>query len=167
MKKAKLAVLKSSIHGYGVFTKEPLAKGQFIAELQGSKVHYAPGIYGQSNRYPNWIGIGKDTWIDPVDEFQYLNHSCTPNAGLTGKDTLYMYAMRDIAAGEEITIDYSTTEDDIDYCLETAEEGDSIRPYVGPIQSLSVEVFESYLPYVPDYFKEVYKREVLLKNETP
>lgn len=164
-RKAKLAVRESAIHGYGVFTNEPIKKGKFIAELRGSRIHYKSSVYGQSNRYSDWIGIGKDIWIDPIDEFQYLNHSCNPNAGLTGSRKLRMHALRDIAEGEEITIDYSITEEDPDYCFENLEAGHSLfRQYIGPVQSLPREVFESYLPFVPDHFRKVYEREVLLKG---
>lgn len=164
MKKAELSILPSPIHGFGIFTKHALKKGSFISELRGSRVHYASAVKGQSNRYDNWIGIGKDTWIDPVDEFQYLNHSCTPNAGLSGTRKLKMYALRDIGANEEITIDYSTTEDDKDYCFENFDPSSRhIRKYVSSIQSLPEDVFEAYLPFIPDYFRKVYEREVLCK----
>lgn len=163
-KKAKLAIRKSTIHGYGVFADQPIKKGQFIAELRGSRVHYEFSVYGQSNRYGDWIGIGKDTWIDPIDEFQYLNHSCDPNAGLKGLRKLKMYAMRDIEKGEEITIDYSTTEEDIDYCFETLEpDSKNHRRFVSSIQTLPPEVYKRYLPYIPTYFQKVYEREVLSK----
>ena len=165
MKKAQLAVLPSSIHGHGVFTRQPLKKGEYIAELRGSKVRYEPTIYGQSNRYGDWIGIGKDTWIDPIDEFQYLNHSCNPSAGLKGSRKLRLYAMRDLAVGDEITIDYSTTEEDVDYCFETAEpQSPYFRKYIGPVQSLPLEVYERYLPFIPKHFQKVYQREVLSKH---
>lgn len=164
MKKASLSVKKSKIHGYGVFTNEPIKKGGFIAELKGSKIHYKSSVVGQSNRYSDWIGIGKDTWIDPIDEFQYLNHSCNPNAGLKGMRTLRMHALRDIEAGEEITIDYSTTEADPDFCFENAEEGIGCRKFVGSIQSLPPEVYERYLPFIPTYFRRVYEREVQSKD---
>ncbi len=164
MKKAQLTVQRSSIHGYGVFIKQPIKKGEFIAELQGSRVIYKSTVYGQSNRYNDWIGIGKDTWIDPIDEFQYLNHSCNPNTGLKGLRKLRLYALRDLTPGEEITIDYSTTEEDPDYCFENLEdEGPNVRRFVGPIQTLPKEVFESYSPFIPSHFKKVYEREVLCK----
>lgn len=165
MKKASLAVLESPIHGYGVFARQPIKKGRFIAELRGSKVYYEPTIYGQSNRYGDWIGIGENTWIDPIDEFQYLNHSCNPSAGLKGTRKLRLYAMHDIAAGEEITIDYSTTEEDPDYCFETLEpESPNRRQFIGPVQTLPKEVYERYLPYIPKHFQKAYEREVLSKH---
>ena len=165
-KKAKLVVLESPIHGYGVFSTEPLRRGQFIAELRGSRVRYEPTIYGQSNRYGDWIGIGKNTWIDPIDEFQYLNHSCNPTAGLKGTRKLRLYALRDVAPGEEITIDYSTTEEDPDYCFETSEpDSPHKRRFVGPIQTLPEAVYMSYLPFIPRYFQKVYERAVLSRDE--
>lgn len=165
MKKVLLAVLESSIHGYGVFARQPIKKGAFIAELRGSKVHYQPTVHGQSNRYGDWIGIGKDTWIDPIDEFQYLNHSCDPSAGLKGSRKLRLYAMRDLEAGDEVTIDYSTTEEDPDYCFETTEPSSPyFRQYIGPVQSLPVEVYERYLPLIPKHFQKVFEREVLSKH---
>lgn len=38
----------------------------------------------------------------------WINHSCEPNAGLSGQVTLI--ALRDIAAGEEITYDYAMSD---------------------------------------------------------
>ncbi len=166
MKKAKLTIQKSSIHGYGVFTRQPIKKGKFIAEMMGSRVVYKSVIPGQSNRYNDWIGVAKDTWIDPIDEFQYLNHSCNPSSGLRGTRKLKLYAMRDLSEGEEITINYATTEDDPDYCFENLEpEAEGVVRFVGPIQSLPPAVFTKYLPLIPDYFRKVYEREVLYKNE--
>ncbi len=164
MKRVRLSIQNSPIHGYGVFTLQPIKKGKFIAELRGSRVIYKSVIHGQSNRYNDWIGVGKDTWIDPIDEFQYLNHSCNPTAGLKGSRKLKLHALRDLNEGEEVTIDYSTTEEDPDYCFENLEpESGKMRRFVGSIQSLPPEVFESYLPFIPDHFRKVYEREVLCK----
>lgn len=166
-KKAALEIKKSSIHGYGVFTREPLKKGQFIAELQGSRVSYGSQIHGQSNRYGDWIGIGKNTWIDPIDEFQYLNHSCNPTAGFKGYRKLKLHALKDLHPGEEITIDYATTEDDIDFCFENNEElHEHHRKFVGPVQSLPIEVYKRYLPFIPTYFKRVYEKDILSKHDS-
>lgn len=164
-KKASLAVRTSGIHGYGVFAKAPIKKGAFIAELRGSRIVYKTAVYGQSNRYNDWIGVGHNTWIDPIDEFQYLNHSCEANAGLKGAHKLSLHALRDIAQDEEITIDYSTTEEDPDYCFENLEpEREHYRKFVGPIQSLPVDAYLRYHPLIPKHFQKVYEQEVLSKE---
>lgn len=54
--------------------------------------------------------IADDLIYSPVDETQlsiaeYLNHSCEPNCGFASEITLV--AMRDIASGEELTMDYA------------------------------------------------------------
>ncbi len=160
-----LAVRKSGIHGYGVFATTSFKKGRYIATVRGSKVTYKSYFRGQSNRYSDWIGVGKDTWIDPVDEFQYINHSCNPNVGMAGSRTIKAYALRDIEEGEEITIDYSTIEADAEFIFENGEPvHDKYRSHIGPIQSLPEEVYQSYLPFIPTYFRELYEREVLSKK---
>ena len=44
-----------------------------------------------------------------------LNHSCEPNLGWAGDDTLV--AVHDIAADDELTLDYATVLDDPDYAM--------------------------------------------------
>ena len=40
----------------------------------------------------------------------HLNHSCSPNVGVRGQ--ISFVAMRNIKAGEELTLDYAMTDDD-------------------------------------------------------
>jgi uncharacterized protein len=158
-----LAIRPSKIHGHGVFACRSFRKGEYIATIKGSKVIYKSYYRGQSNRYPDWIGMGHNTWIDPVDEFQYINHSCDPNVGVMGSRALKAYALRNIQEGEELTIDYSIIEGDSDFIFENNEpKHDKYRQYIGSIHSLPEEVFRSYLPFVPSYFKKLYEKEVLL-----
>jgi len=51
-----------------------------------------------------------------------LNHSCEPNTGFAGNDPV-LYALRDIAAGEELAWDYSTS---------ISEKGWSLACLCGP-----------------------------------
>ncbi len=56
-----------------------------------------------------WVESGDDDsgeeWIgyDGDNELRFLNHAARPNGEMDGLD---LYAIRDIRAGEEITIDY-------------------------------------------------------------
>src|SRR5438128_8437825 len=69
---------------------------------------------------PVEIQIDDDLFIAPVAEEEregsmlYSNHSCDANLGLRGEITFV--AMRDIRAGEELTHDWATT-DNNDYSL--------------------------------------------------
>jgi hypothetical protein len=40
----------------------------------------------------------------------FLNHSCEPNVGVQGQ--IVFVAMRDVGAGEELTLDYATIDHD-------------------------------------------------------
>lgn len=50
-----------------------------------------------------------------VDELGLINHSCDPNTGWSESGDLV--AMRDIAAGSELTVDYATCIDDPTWVL--------------------------------------------------
>lgn len=70
---------------------------------------------------PVEIQIDDDLFIAPVTDEErelsmlYSNHSCDANLGMHGEITFV--AMRDIRAGEELTHDWATTDDD-DYSVE-------------------------------------------------
>lgn len=63
----------------------------------------------------SWEQITDDLYLAPLtpEEKQasmlYLNHSCEPNSNVQGQ--IVLVAMRDIAADEEITMDYATYAD--------------------------------------------------------
>jgi hypothetical protein len=44
----------------------------------------------------------------PIGEGDYVNHSCNPNAGLSGQ--IGLVAMRDIKIGEEVCFDYAMSD---------------------------------------------------------
>lgn len=163
MKKRWLTIKPSSIHGNGIFTLRTFKRGDRVGTIRGAKVIYRPLVGGQSNRYADWIGIGPNKWIDPIDEFQYVNHSCNPTCGLSGDRKLHVVAFKDLEEGEEVTIDYSTTESDILFMMENGEDPSTphYRPIIGPIQSLPREVFQRYMPYIPKAFQRIYEDEVL------
>jgi hypothetical protein len=54
---------------------------------------------------------------DPVgpDDLGMLNHSCDPSLGWSGARTLV--ALRNLAAGDELTVDYATCISDDDFVL--------------------------------------------------
>ncbi len=52
-----------------------------------------------------WVGVDGD------NEMRFLNHSGQPNAEFYDTD---LYALRNIAAGEEITFDYQWEDDDVE-----------------------------------------------------
>lgn len=122
-----LKIGPSDIHGFGLFARRAFKAGEAIARLDGDLVRDV-----ETETYPNAIGIGPDTWVDPGPPFSLINHSCDPTSAFGPKR--FNYALRDIAAGEEITIDYSTTEVDPDWTLPCICNASNCRRILGAIQ---------------------------------
>jgi SET domain-containing protein len=118
---SKTAVRESPIHGRGLFAKVPLAQGEVVA-IKGGHIVTREQLREITPKLgPVEIQIGDDVFIAPVTEEEregamlYSNHSCDANLGLRGE--LTFVALRDIAAGEELTHDWCVTDDD-DYSVE-------------------------------------------------
>ena len=92
-------VADSPIHGRGVFARAPIARDTYIGRYEGE-------VTETDGMHVLWVeGDGEDEWIgfDGTSELRFLNHSARPNGEMDGQD---LYAARDIAADEEVTIDY-------------------------------------------------------------
>lgn len=105
-----LRIRRSPINGSGLYANRLFVTNEPICDLKG-RVKIFP-----KSTLPNWIGIAPNVWIDPCLPLQYINHSCTPNSGFGANRTLI--ATREILPGEEITLDYSTTEADPDWRMQ-------------------------------------------------
>ncbi len=92
--------------GKGVFAETELPKGEVILYITGRILdrEQNDNIYLEGE---NSVQVASDAYIDPTFPSVYLNHSCNPNAGIDSD--LRLIALRDIAAGEEVRFDYSTS----------------------------------------------------------
>ena len=164
--KRDLYVANSGISGKGVFTKKSFKKGQIILLLKGDLVQFIVKSKQDALVGPNWVGVGKNLWIDVKDGVvRYINHSCNPNMGIKGRVTFV--ALRAIKAGEEITFDYSITEEDLLWHMKNGEDKKikDYRPVIRSVQSLPLETYKKYLPYIPRYFQKVYEQQHDLKKK--
>ena len=118
----KTQVHESKIHGRGLFATADIAKNEIVAVKGGhiiSREELREKITPRLG--PVEIQIDDDLFIAPVTEEEreasmlYSNHSCNPNLGMRGEITFV--AMRHIRAGEELTHNWATTDDD-DYSVE-------------------------------------------------
>jgi len=108
-----LAIRKSAIEGKGCFSVTYFKRGRKIAEYAGQKITNAEANRRASRRRLRICSIN-DRWsLDGSrggNGTHYINHSCEPNAYMK---ILYNHilfiALRDIEAGDEITIDYEST----------------------------------------------------------
>ena len=112
----KTAVATSAIEGKGLFAVKPIAKGEIVAVKGGHIVGRDELPQLRRRLGPAEIQIAEDLYIAPLSEEEregsmiFSNHSCEPNIGVCGQ--IMFVAMRDIAAGEELTHDWAMTDDD-------------------------------------------------------
>jgi hypothetical protein len=111
----RLVVRPSPIHSVGVYTSGLIRKGTRIIEYDGPRLtpEEADRRYtGATRTYLYGLEDGK-TVIDGEGMAAYLNHSCDPNCEIDEiKDRAWIFALRDIAAGEELLWDYNLYDDE-------------------------------------------------------
>ncbi|ATB41931.1 SET domain-containing protein-lysine N-methyltransferase [Cystobacter fuscus] len=109
------ALRPSSIQGQGAFATRPIKKGERIIEYLGERITQdeADERYDDSamaRHHTFLFSVDDDTVIDAAREgndARFINHSCAPNCQAFLEDErIYIYALRDIAVGEELSYDY-------------------------------------------------------------
>ena len=85
----------------------------------------------------------------------YSNHSCEPNIGVRGQ--VVFVAMRDIGAGEELTHDWATTDDD-DYRLECRCGAPGCRKVLTGQDWRREDLQEKYRGFISWYLEEKIER---------
>lgn len=112
----KVEKRSSSIDGRGLFAKTAIANGEIVVVKGGYVLQQEQRDRIGKELGPSEIQITEDLFIGPATMAEreggmmHLNHSCEPNLGLQGQ--IVFVAMRDIAAGEELTFDYAMTDDE-------------------------------------------------------
>lgn len=156
-----LYITDSKKHGRGIFTKKNFKKGDTVFIIKGKIKHWMVTNQKESLYGPNWVGIGKNLWIDPEEPAVYLNHSCDPSCGIKGRVTVK--ALRNIMIGEEITVDYATTEIDRLWHMKCDCGSKNCRKVINSIQFLPKKIYNKYTPFIPTYFKKVYETKNAVK----
>jgi SET domain-containing protein len=101
----------STIHGMGGFARRDIRRGKRIVEYVGNKLSKAKAqqALDQQNVYiftldDTYDVDGSVAW-NPA---RFLNHGCNPNCEVEiVRGRIWIYALRDIKAGEELTYNYS------------------------------------------------------------
>ena len=121
-RKEKLQVRSSPIHGKGVFARVALKKGELVLEYLGTIIDWPEALRrhphdpSQPNHTFYFALEDEDGVIDGNDggnRARWINHSCNPNCESQTKGRrVWVRALRDIAAGEELNYDYSLVLDE-------------------------------------------------------
>ncbi|HSX42152.1 MAG TPA: SET domain-containing protein-lysine N-methyltransferase [Candidatus Saccharimonadales bacterium] len=102
----------SHISGRGFFAKEAIKKGELLAVKNGHLIDRATLEANWDIVNHSHIQITDDIYMAPLtkDEFEesmiFFNHCCEPNMAINGQ--IACVALRDIHAGEELSVDYAT-----------------------------------------------------------
>jgi uncharacterized protein len=108
-------VRASPLHGLGVFARAPIARGTRIFEYLGERVSHAEADRRYEHKSPQdshtFLFIADEqTVIDAGiggNEARFVNHACEPNCeSVIEHSRVFIDALRDIGAGEELTYDY-------------------------------------------------------------
>lgn len=100
----------SQIHGEGVFACAAFEKGERVIEYVGLKISKAESA--RRREAQNWCVFTLDDEFDLDGNFEWnparrINHSCAPNCEAEcAEGHIWIIALRDIAAGEEISFNY-------------------------------------------------------------
>ncbi len=107
-------IAKSAIEGVGVFTAEAIAKGQVISKFEPDfdrlvptpdYLAAPPHLKALLDRYAFPHPERPEFIVYEVDNSRFMNHSDNPNTDYS--DFAAGRALRDIAAGEELTCNYT------------------------------------------------------------
>lgn len=112
--KFAVQVHASSIDGQGAFAAEAIAARRKIGEIRGESVSVTVARRRARGAARIMIvEVSERRAIDATrsaDPLRFTNHSCAPNAVLRIRQgRVEIYAMRDLTAGEEITVNYGQT----------------------------------------------------------
>lgn len=106
----------SALHGLGVFTRDAIRAGQVVSQFRPPLDVMVTREFVDSLSVPErdylhhfaYLSLFLHVYILTGDHDRYMNHGGEPNVGIAQDRTTDSVALRDIAAGEELTCDYRT-----------------------------------------------------------
>ncbi|WKZ38104.1 MAG: SET domain-containing protein [Anaerolineales bacterium] len=101
---------KTTGSGNGIYALKPIKKGELVAVFGGVVYEWDAFIHLPDRERSLCIQVEDRHFLvpRPIGEGDYVNHSCNPNAGLSGQ--IGLVAMRDIKTGEEVCFDYAMSD---------------------------------------------------------
>ncbi|CAH9073421.1 unnamed protein product [Cuscuta epithymum] len=119
-RKKRLRFQRSKIHDWGLVALEPIEAEELVIEYVGELIR--PSVSDIRECYYEKTGIGSSYLFRLDDGYvvdatkrggvaRFINHSCEPNCytkviSVEGQKKIFIYAKRNIAAGDEITYNY-------------------------------------------------------------
>jgi len=161
----------SATQGCGIFAKADIRKGERLA-IFGGKVMLIDDMYQLPADLQSYTMQIEERFVlgpagSVAEKTDFFNHSCDPNSGFSGQ--IFLVAMRDIKAGEEITFDYAMTVSesvgsDMVFCLTCSCGSPLCRGTIMEQDWMLPELQERYNGYFSPYIQEKIERR---KEERP
>ncbi|HET7834931.1 MAG TPA: SET domain-containing protein-lysine N-methyltransferase [Variovorax sp.] len=111
----RIQTRRSGVHGNGVFAVQDIAEGETLIEYKGEIISWKEAL----RRHPHDPTQPQHTFYFHVDDdrvidgnvdgnaSRWINHSCEPNCEADEQNgRVFIKALRNIAAGEELNYDY-------------------------------------------------------------
>jgi uncharacterized protein len=111
----RIQTRRSGVHGNGVFAVQDIAAGETLIEYKGEVISWKEAL----RRHPHDPSQPNHTFYFHIDDkhvidgkvngnaSKWINHACDPNCEADEQDgRVFIKALRDIAAGEELNYDY-------------------------------------------------------------
>jgi len=108
---SKLETRNSLKNGHGAFAREPIAVAEVLIVFGGEVIteHQLRGL-SATQRHRLLLQVEEGLYLATSHEGpgDWINHSCDPNAGLSGQ--IAVVALRPIAVNEEVCYDYAMSD---------------------------------------------------------
>jgi len=111
----RIQVRSSGIHGKGVFALQAIAEGERVIEYTGEIITWSEACARHPHdptrpQHTFYFHLNDNRVIDGKiggNSSRWINHSCEPNCYADeDKGRIFITALRNIAAGEELSFDY-------------------------------------------------------------
>ena len=108
---SRIEVRESAVHGRGVYAMQLIAEGTRIIEYTGQRVSWEAAPDDENDPHTFNFGLENGEVINPEiggNDARWINHCCNPNCEAIEEDNrIFICAMCDIEAGEELFYDYA------------------------------------------------------------
>lgn len=148
--------VKKSINGFRIFARTQFQSGDDVFKVKGYFISCDVCDNIDDKTRDNAFRYDEEKYLSPAGEIgDFLNHSCDPNSAVVKKEgKLFIVAVNNINADEEVTIDYSTilaSDDSWEMVCNCGSE--NCRKLIKTFNSLPNHTKQRYLSLnmVPDY----------------
>jgi hypothetical protein len=139
-----VAIRQGALNGRGLFVLRLVRQDEILIIYDGP-------ILDHPTRYS--IQIDENLHIDGTPESNaYLNHSCVPNTFVDWKG-MFLRALRDIAAGEELTCNYLTTDWELHETFTCSFGAPTCHGEIKGFKYLSLQQQRELQQFVPEFMR--------------